>query len=405
MRLFLERLRRAVPLRIGSFVLLICAFALVLEWGPSEADFLVYPAALVAVGLVVGCVVVTTLGSLTLRRAVRKFEAGLPERLETTQPAATGFRIPSLRAWLLLDVSLWWVEPDCVQVSLEPVDGMLAEVVTPSARGRHTQVVRRFTVEDVFGLTRLSFDLAWSTSLRVTPVSAHQSAELAAGSAQGDTLANPAGKASGDMVEMRAYAPGDSMRHVLWKVYARTRRLLVRMPERALAPGPVSVAFFVAGPQDEASAGAARLYVEAGLLGADLLFAADGASAPARTAAEALEQLVDSSTQRNNGATLDAVASQMDPSRLTSCLVFAPAVDGPWRARLVEFLRRRALSATVVIGVDEELQAPAPQSRLKTFLFQPTSTSSLDGLSSLRASLEADGFPVKVIHRATGYVW
>ena len=47
---------------------------------------------------------------------------------------------------------------------------------------------------------------------------------------------------------MRAYGHGDPMRHVLWKTFARSRRLLVRMPERAIAPSPTTVAFLIAGP-------------------------------------------------------------------------------------------------------------------------------------------------------------
>ena len=305
----------------------------------------------------------------------------------------------------MLDVGLTWVTPAGLEVSLEPLDGQLCEVVTAKERGRYTRLIRRFTVEDVFGLTRLSFDSSWTVALAITPASAKQGAELAAGRAQGDALANPAGRAEGDLVEMRQYAYGDSMRHVLWKVYARSRKLLVRMPERSLAPGPVSVAFFVAGPDDEASAGAARLYVEAGLLGADLLFTADGSAVPARSARDAVEQLVDSAARREHGAEgLDAAASQIDRARLTSCLLFVPPVDGPWRERLVGFVRKHSLNASVIIGVDEVGEPPAMPSRLESFLFLPEARldSTRPSLKKLREALEADGLPVKVLHRTTG---
>ncbi len=407
MRRLLGRLRRVFPFRPGALVLLGVALGLVFKWSPAEADFLVYPAGLVALGLVAGCLVLVTFGTLSLRRSVRALLVGVPETIETARATGTGFRFPALRRWLVLDVSLSWVEPMGLDVTLEPIGGELAEVITAKERGRFERLVRRFTVEDVFGLTRLSFDVPWDTALRITPASAKQSAQLAAGRAQGETVANPAGRLEGDLVEMRAYAHGDSMRHILWKVYARTRKLLVRMPERALAPGPVSVAFFVAGPEDEASAGAARLYVEAGLLGSDLLFCADGASAPARNPRDALDQLVDSRSQQGHGAeSLDAPTAQMDPARLTSCLVFAPALDGPWREKLVGFLRRHALEATVIIGVDEGGEQPTRPSRLESWLFQPEATldAARPSLAKLRASLEAEGLPVQVLHRATGQV-
>ncbi len=386
-------------------MLLAAAAGLVFLWAPKEADFLLYPAGLVALLLVVVCTLLVTFGTLWLRRAVKGLEVCVPERLETTRPTGTGFRFPSLSRWVVLDVGLSWVEPAGLEVSLEPLDGALCEVVTARERGRYTKLIRRFTVEDVFGLTRLSFDLSWTVALAITPASAKQGAQLAAGRSQGDALANPAGRLEGDLVEMRQYAYGDSMRHVLWKVYARSRKLLVRMPERALAPGPVSVAFFVAGHDDEASAGAARLYVEAGLLGADLYFTADGSVVPARSARDAVEQLVDSSTRRERGGEgLDAAASQIDRGRLTSCLLFVPPVDGAWRERVVGFVRKHSLNASVIIGVDEVGELPAPASRLQSFLFLPEATldSTRPALKKLRDALEAEGLPVKVLHRTTG---
>lgn len=407
LRQLLGRARRVFPLRVGAVLLLVIAALVVFTFSSKEADFLLYPAGLVALGLVVACTLLTTLGTLSLRRRVKRLEVSVPQDLETTRATGTGFRVPALRRWLVLDVSLEWVDPPGFQVTLEALGGELSEVVTATERGRHERVVRRFTVDDVFGLTRLSFDVAWDTSLRVAPVSAKQSAELAAGRAQGENLANPAGRPEGDLVEMRQYAPGDSMRHVLWKVYARTRKLLVRMPERALSPGPVSVAFFVAGPEDEASAGAARLYLEAGLLGADLLFCADGATAPARSAREALEQLIDSRAHRATGGdSLDAGASRMDPARLTSCLVFAPPVDGPWREKLVGFVQRHRLEATVVIGVDEAGERPPPLPKLASWLFAPATEpdSTRPALTKLKHELEGAGLPVRVLHRGSGQV-
>ncbi len=407
MRRLFERLRRVFPLRPGALILLAAAAALVFLWAPQEADFLLYPAGLVALLLVVVCVVLVVLGTISLRRTVKALAVSVPERLETTRATGTGFRIPSLGRWLVLDVGLTWVEPPGLEVKLEPLDGQLAEVITANERGRYTRLVRRFTVEDVFGLTGSSFDVEWPVALAITPASAKQGAQLAAGRSQGETLANPAGRAEGDLVEMRQYAYGDSMRHVLWKVYARSRKLLVRMPERALAPGPISVAFFVAGPEDEASAGAARLYVEAGLLGADLLFTADGSVVPARSARDAVEQLVDSATQRGRGGeALDAAAAQIDPGRLTSCVLFVPPVDGAWRDRVVGFVRKYSLRASVIIGVDEVGEAPTSPSRLNSFFFRPDVTldTARPSLKALRAALEAEGLPVKVLHRSTGQI-
>ncbi len=404
---FAARVRRLFPLRVAALVLLALGLGIVFVFSPKEGDYLLYPAGVVTLGLLLVCTLVVSLGTFSLRRQLKRLPAGVPENLETGAPNGTHFRFPSLGRYLVLDVELEWVEPPNVKVHLEHLDGTLSEVVTIKERGRFSRITRRFTVKDVFGLAQLTFDLEWEAMLRVAPASAKHGAELAAGRAQGDAMANPTGRDEGDLVEMRQYAHGDPVRHVLWKVFARTRKLLVRMPERALAPGPVNVAFFVAGPEDEASAGAARLYLEAGLLGTDLIFAADGSATPARSAGEAIELLVDSATQREHGAeALETAASNIDPSRLHSCLFFAPPVDGPWKSRMLSFIRSHGLDATVIIGVDETGEAPPAKSRLQSLLFQPDDVldSQRPELAKLRASLEAEGLPVRVLHRATGQV-
>ena len=67
----------------------------------------------------------------------------------------------------------------------------------------------------------------------------------------------------------------DSPRLILWKVYARTRRLFVRTSERALEAAPRTCAYLVADPQDEAAATLARTVLERGLLGDRWRFGAD----------------------------------------------------------------------------------------------------------------------------------
>jgi uncharacterized protein (DUF58 family) len=395
--------RDVVPLRIGGALLLGLGLFVALRFSKDNGDYLLRPAALVVSALVLLCVALVTLGTLMLRRELRGMAAGVGSQLETGHASLTSFRVPRLRRWVVLDVDVRWVDPPGVHIDLEPKGPWLEETATPTLRGRHVVLTRRFTVEDVFGLAGLSFQLSWPVELRIAPASTAWTGEVISSRATGDTFSNPAGRAEGDLVEMRAYAHGDSMRHVLWKIYARTRRLLVRLPERAQSPQPITIAFLLAGPKDEASAGTARLYVEQGLLGPDFLFSADGAAKPARTREEALEQIIDSGSMRESGgANLEAMASSVEPGRLTACLVFAPPVDGPWRARLSELVARRALSTTVVIGVDQIIdEAPTPKT-WRRFLVEPEVREAPADVVALRTALEASGIAVHVVHRGTG---
>ncbi|MBL8937634.1 MAG: DUF58 domain-containing protein [Archangium sp.] len=391
-----------MPLRLGGLVL-IGAAGLALRVSETEVDHLLRPVALVALALVAACLLLVLVTTLYVRRAVKSQEAGVPPELQSGGELTTSFRVPNVRALGLLDVQLEWASPAGFSVSLVRVDGRLGEKIGALERGRHDRLVRRFTVEDVFGLSSLSFEVEWAVTLRVTPVAAPVNAALAASRSSGDAWSHPSGRAEGDLVEMRSYAHGDSMRHVLWRTFARTRRLLVRMPERAVAPQPLNVAFLIAGQADEPSAGVARVFLEQGLLGPDFVFAADGALKPTTRVPEAVEQIIDSIRSRSDGAAgLDGLANQVEPHRLGACVVFAPPVDGPWRERLVTMSRRLSVPATVVIGIDGSDEVAPPKNVPKWLLRESTEATLAAGLVALKAALEADGFPVRIVHRPTG---
>ena len=94
--------------------------------------------------------------------------------------------------------------------------------------------------------------------------------------------------------------------------------------------------------------------------------------------------------------------------RLASCIVFAPAVDGPWRDRIAAFAARLPAPPIVVIGVDGA-EPPAPRPRWKRLLVRGVEDGdaegrALAGVPALRDALEAQGLRVQVIHRSTGQI-
>ena len=396
------RLRGAMPLRWAGLVLGAAA-GLALRVSETDVDHVLRPVALVALALVAACVGLVLVTTLVVRRIVKGQAVGVPPELQSGAELTTTIRVPNVRALGLLDVQLEWATPAGFSVSLVRTEGRLGERISALERGRHDALVRRFTIEDVFGLSALSFEVSWPLTLRVTPVAAPVSATLAASRSSGDAWSHPSGRAEGDLVEMRSYAHGDSMRHVLWRTYARTRRLLVRMPERAVAPQPLNVAFLIAGEGDEPSAGVARVFLEQGLLGPDFVFAADGALKPVTRVPEAVEQIIDSIRVRKDGATgLEGLANQIESHRLGACVVFAPPIDGPWREKLVAMSRRLSMPATVVIGFDGGDETK-PSTRVPQWLLrEDVEASRAAALVALKTALEADGFPVRIVHRPTG---
>jgi len=398
-----------MPLRWPGLVLLIAGLWLAVYVGRAQADYLVYAASLTAATLVLGCAVAVLTGALLLRRSVRGLPCGLAEAIDTMHATRTSFRFSRLAAWPLVEVRLRWDEPAQVEVELNPAGKWFEEVITARERGRHAAIVRCFTVEDILGLTAVSFRLSWRQPLLIAPAPAAASAELAASFGQGDAYSHPAANPMGDLVEMRQYGHGDPLRHVLWKSFARSRRLLVRMPERAVVPRPASAAFLVAGALDEATAGTARLYLERGALGPDFVFSADGAARPTQNTAEALDQIIDSVRARQIGGTsLETLSAQVDSARLTSCVLFAPAVDGPWRAHVAAFARRLPAPPTVIIGVRGSIAPPPSRGRLARFFIAPgaidADAPTFAALQALRGALEAEGLRVHVLDHQSGQV-
>jgi hypothetical protein len=401
-RLF-QRARRLLPLRWGG-LLLVAVAVIALSISRDESDHLLEPVALIALALVAATTLLVVIATVVVRQRLKGRAVGVPPELTTGAEFTTAFRVPNVRLLGLLDVELQWVEPAGFSVELVRTEGTLGERIRAVERGRHERLVRRFTIADVFGLSSLSFELEWALALRVSPVAAPVNLTLASSASSGDSYSHPSGRPEGDLIEMRSYAHGDSMRHVLWRTYARTRRLLVRIPERAVAPQPVNVAFLLAGDGDEPSAGVARVFVEQGLLGPDFVFAADGASQPTTRVPEAVEQIIDSvRARRGEGPTVEAVAGLVQSHRMGSCVVFAPPIDGPWRQRLVGMARRLSVRATVIIGTDTTASEPGPQTtRRARWLLEDDEATHSERLSSLRQALEADGFGVQLIHRPTG---
>jgi hypothetical protein len=126
-------------------------------------------------------------------------------------------------------------------------------------------------------------------------------------------------------------------------VYARTRQLVVRTPERAISPVRQTVAYVVSGDGDEPAAGAARVAVDSGALGSEWVLGADGNDAFAKNPAQALEVLARSATtpDAQRGAGLARFLDQATPGATARAVVFVPATPGPWLERVVATARQR----------------------------------------------------------------
>tara|TARA_R100001377_G_scaffold83022_1_gene63980 strand:- start:121 stop:786 length:666 start_codon:yes stop_codon:yes gene_type:complete len=175
-------------------------------------------------------------------------------------------------------------------------------------------------------------------------------------------------------MEIRPYVPGDSVRNIMWKVYARNRLLNVRLPERSVFHSSRTLAYLVSSPNDEAAAAVARVAVESGALGDDWLFGADGSDIASTQVEEALELIAGS--RAIDGVLpygLDAFLQRHGNQGSTHCIVFVGAQMAPWLPQLRASIARFRVRFSVVLATDGLTADPTPRT-WQRLLFRSSSS-------------------------------
>lgn len=308
-----------------------------------------------ALGLVAVALSSVGIAAAALKLRLGRGPSGEALAFETGRATPTGFSLPALRWLPLIQVRWTWELPGReVRVEHPRRHGRLHEEVTLFDRGEIQGFVRRVQVQDAFGLARLAVRVRDHRSLRAVPgTGAMGRMPVLRSFAGGDEVPHPMGLVDGDRVELRRYVPGDPARFIHWKVFGRTRKLVVRMPEPALSRARRVVAYLVAGTDDDATAGAARLAVEAGALGDDWVLSADGADTDARTVHEALAVIVRSAHARHEaGRGVGAFLERAERQGPASVVLFVPPRPGEWLGRVLPLARARRGRMRVVMAVD-----------------------------------------------------
>ena len=336
---------------------------------------------------------------------------GMPSRsgathvMETGRLLPTGFTAPSLFFLPLVQIEWTWEAPARASVALTKQRGRLREEVRLEERGHVRGVRRRIVIQDAFGLARLAIRQRDPVELTVLPHAGKLGeSPLLVSHSGGDERPHPMGVDDGDRVELRRYAPGDPARFIHWKVFGRTRKLMVRMPERALSPARRTLAYQVAGQDDDASAAAARVAIETGTFGADFSFGADGTAADTGRVDEAVEMIVRSVDARDAGAAgLEAFVRRAEQSGPASLVVFVPPRPGPWLARVAATVKPRAPRSRLVVTTDGIDADPSPP-LWRRVLMLPSSREGTPSaeLEQVIAALSATRAEVIVLDRKSG---
>ena len=161
-------------------------------------------------------------------------------------------------------------------------------------RGRYSDFEVNFCVGDIFGLFLIKFTHNLACELKVTPKSARLEVNALRLPSDGAENEQPAGSPNGDPVEMRQYAPGDPHRLILWKAFAKTRKLMVRTPERAEADEHATALVLLSNEDDNEAAEVASFLLQN--QSHRVLFAARGVNDVAFDSQTSLDLLIHSGT-------------------------------------------------------------------------------------------------------------
>lgn len=396
---------------LGVLVAVVATVAL-LRYGLARLDLVLLVVGgafvgLTALGLV--AVVATAVGLwLHLRGRPR---GGEPVEVECGYAHRTGFSLGGVRWVPLVDVTWTWVDPPA-ELRIVAERGRLVEEVVGTRRGVVAGVARRIEVRDVLGLCAVAWVWRDARPLRFVPtVGALRSLEVIRGMAAGEDLPHPEAPAEGGPFDMRPYSPGDPIRFVLWKVFAKSRDLVVRTPERALAPARQTAAYLVTGHADEAAAGAARLAVSAGALGSGWTLGADGCPEPAKTAGGAVELLTRSAAtpEARGGAELAEFIGQHAERASARLVVFVPGRPGPWLAPVAAAVRQHGDRLELVICVDGIVREPSRRRWAEVITQGPPrggAEATLATVEELRAVLQGlRGAKISVVDRRAGQIY
>jgi hypothetical protein len=391
-RTLFQLVREAWPLTWTGTSLL-AGSAILKLLGGRWVDFSFKTAGVWGLAIAAAAGLLTWVDRWRLKRSIRSVQAsGAAATLTGVEGyrLATGFELR--RRWLpwIAEPELSWLEPR-VRVELVPTSGTLREEVVPAERCRCDRIQRVWVCSDLFGLWRLRLISNEVRAVAFEPdLGRLERAAVVTALAAGDQMPDHRARAVGDPLDSRPYTRSDPARRILWRVYARTGELLVRSPESAHQPARRPLLYFVAGHNDDASAGLARLLIESSVSLLQFPFACDGKPEPTIDRVAACEALARSREHRERGGA-DLLAALAHPrlEHNTPVVLIVPAEQSGWQSRVAALLAERPARYTVVSAADLEStrrSTTAPPSRIWSWMLQPEPSSLT--FEQLQAELE-----------------
>lgn len=357
--------RQYFPLTSSGVAIAVVGYGGWLMLGLGELD-LVVSSAVYALGWLAVALLLGTL--LNFGRLLYKLKhsqlSTAPFKLESGCPRTSEF-VLQLGYFPGSEVKWFWEYPS--QVTVETVSSWrhITEKVNATQRFQAERITRVFVVGDILGLTRLRIKRDFACQVTAFPPKQKFSTnQILPSISEGSDDYHPYGSPHGDRIDMRKYGPGDSAKDIIWKVYARTRKLMVRTPENSVTAQPRSCAYLVAGDGDAISASLARTVLESHALGDNWAFGSDGTAGLITNISQAILAI---SRSGNYGlitpqeAKVTALSNFLREARLrgyNNCLVFVPSrlplPEWPnWVREARSALGDATLNVVWIIGIEK----------------------------------------------------
>ena len=263
MNALFRRIIEWVPTTFSGLALLVLSFMAIQFYVIDQSDFFIRAVVSVFILVQAFLFVVTIIVRLCVVRKLRalQFQVDFPEVSRDSTVTLVN-RGGTFKVYPMVEVTVASREPNRYQIQTESKSNASTIRLVPTRRGQLDRLLLDFHVADIFGLNKTTIRHTVQCQLDVSPKRPLlETAQLKLPN-DGDNSAHPAGALAGDYVEMRQYAPGDPQRFILWKAYARSRKLLVRTPERAQSNEPAVALVLFTSPTDQAAADVARYFLE-----------------------------------------------------------------------------------------------------------------------------------------------